>query len=196
MCHAEDRYYLGALWPMEDYSAWPLWYWLGMSMINCIPIELSDLLRFRRPANTWRKSLAHHMFSNDARIPPLVADDCQPWSACQRACRPVVVIMYSSMKGWSTKPRENVGKGTHAKKRHMLIVPSTTSRNYIDIINWWEGHIIIFSASVSPNLSWEFWRLAKHCKSKGFPFHPYKIRFAFHKNTRLSSPTPQTCCSF
>lgn len=184
LCRAEDsgRYYLGALWlcglwktivhGLCDTDLECLWVW----WTNCIPIKLSDLLRFRRPANKWRKSLARRMFYNDARMPPLVADDCQPWSACQRACRPVVVIMYS-MKGWRTKPLEKVGKRTQAKKRHMLIVPSTTSRNYVDIdINWWEGHIHNLQRHRFPNLSWEFWRLAKHFKSKGFPFHPFKLQ--------------------
>ena len=116
--HAEDWYFLEALWPtghglIDPQCRWARW---------TICIQLSNLLRVKTPANDRRK------FSNDARRPPLGANNSQPSSACQRACRPLV-IMYS-MQGWRTNPLENVDKGTMAKKRHMPIVtephPKTT----------------------------------------------------------------------
>ena len=84
-------------------------------------------------------------------------------------------------------------KETQAKKRNMLIVPSTTSRNYIDI-NWWEGHIHNLQRHRLPQTCPESsgaWLNTSRAEVFHSILSNYNMRFTFHKNTRLSSPTPQ-----
>ena len=126
----------------------------------------------------WQKAVACRMPEGHRRLPT---------TASLRALVRELAVLW-----WLSCVKE-----TQAKKRNMLIVPSTTSRNYIDI-NWWEGHIHNLQRHRLPQTCPESsgaWLNTSRAEVFHSILSNYNMRFTSIKIPAFQSHT-STCCSF